>query len=165
MNCTYIIQSGKPCGRETNGSNRCSHHGGNIADEIIAREESRNYDLQRYRARLATKADAPNIKSLTEEIGILRLMIEARLNACADDNDLMMQSSAIALLINSTDKLISSSHKMDFINKNYVSKGELAQFATEVVTIVNTYVKDPDVLEAIANAIIAKLDEEEPEAF
>ena len=81
------------------GGKYCRCHGGNKEQESMTQESLRNYRLTKWHAKLGRHAESPGIKSLRDEIAILRMLLEERLNICEDANDLILQSHMISDLV------------------------------------------------------------------
>ena len=148
------------CNHKKNGlSNYCTHHGGTNDDTLKQVRAANVYKLQVFQARVDQFATDPNIKNLRGEIGILRLMIEARLNKCNDEYDLMLQSAAIATLITQANSLVSSCHRIETLTGQLLDKQSLAEFATQVVQIISDEV-EPEQADRIADLILQALPDE-----
>lgn len=148
------------CKHVKNGlANYCTHHGGVVADTHLQKKAATAYRLNIYQARVNELAVDPNIKNLRGEIGILRLMIEARLNNCKDDYDLMLQSAAIATLVTQANSLVTSCHRIETLTGQLLDKQSLSEFAIKVVEIITEEV-DPEKADAIADRIIRAMPSE-----
>lgn len=142
-------------------ANHCSHHGGVPSNSLLQKKAANSYRLSLFQARVNQHALDPNIKNLRGEIGILRLLIETKLNACKDDYDLMLQSAAIATLITQANALVTSCHRIETLTGQLLDKQSLAEFAVQVVEIITNEV-DPAQADNIAEKIIAAMPSEEP---
>ena len=143
-------------------SKNCAAHGGNF-DQIRARKaETRIYNLNKYRQRLTDHADNDNIKSLREEIGILRILIEEKINRCKDDFDLALQAGPISDLVMKTEKLVTSCNKSEMHLGSMLDKTQALQLGSEIVDIVAKALdgvdNKEDILEGIANDICNAVD-------
>lgn len=150
--------------RRENGEGRfeyCLAHGGNKQREAAQRAGLRNYRLTKWNARLQQFGDAPEIKSLRDEIGILRLLMEQRLEKCKDAQDLILQSAPISDLVMKIDKVVTSCHKLEGSMGQLLDKQAILQFAQQVIGIVGDEVQDEDQLARIANKIVEALGEPE----
>ena len=134
----------------------CSHHGGVKADVHLQVRAANSYRLDLFQARMDVHASDPNIKNLRGEIGILRMLIEARLNNCKDDYDLLLQSAAIATLVQQANALVSSCHRIETLTGQLLDKQSLAEFAVKVVQIIADTV-EPELADEIADKIIAQM--------
>ena len=118
------------------------------------REEQkiRLYNLTKHQAALERHAGHDRIKSLRDEIGILRLLLETKLNLCTTDMDLLAGSQAIGDLVIKVEKLVTSCHKMEELTGQVLDKAKLAQFADQVVAILSEHVPQDKL--AIIGALI-----------
>ena len=149
------------CGHIKHGlSDYCTHHGGVNDDSNKQVKAANTYRLSLFQARVDQFSSDPNIKNLRGEIGILRLLIETRLNNCKDDYDLMLQSAAIATLVTQANSLVSSCHRIETLTGHLLDKQALAEFAVKVVDIITNEV-EAEQADAIADKIIAAMPNEE----
>ena len=116
----------------------CPRHNHQAA-KLYENEKIRNYRLDQHRHRVNEFADNEQVKSLREEIGICRLLLETMFNRCKNDTELIMSSNKIQGLVGDIDKLVNSCHKLE------VSTGQLL---------------DVEVLKQISNAIVKIIAEE-----
>ena len=117
-------------------------------------DKGRNYALTKFRAEIQRKADSSEVKSLREEIGILRLMLETRINKVADEMDLILHSGPISDLVLKIEKLVASCHKLEGSMGQLLDKSAILQFAGNVINIISEHVEDTEAIEAIANGIL-----------
>jgi len=136
-------------------SNFCIVHGGNKAGERVALLELRNYRLTKYHARAHQMAESSDVKSLRDEIGILRMMLEERLNSIKSPMDVMIQSQPVSELIGKIEKVVLSCHKLEERTGQVLDKQALLQFASEVITVVSDTLGDSPDVEKIADGILA----------
>lgn len=132
----------------------CLAHGGNKQQAKVIKESARNYKLDKWRSRLNEKADAEGIKSLRDEIGILRIVLEERLNKCNDAHDLILQSGPISDMIMKIEKVVSSCHKLEGSMGQLLDKQAILQFASKVITILGNHIQDEQLLTLIADEIV-----------
>jgi hypothetical protein len=142
------------------GTSYCKYHAHPIRGANS--EEQRNYQLSRYRARVNSFADNPQVKSLREEIGILRLLLETTLNQCADASDLERRSHSISELVLRIEKLVKTCHQLETSTGRLLDRSQLLIVAEKIVTIVATHVKDPNTSERIADAVATLVLTHEP---
>lgn len=152
--CQHVIPSQGQCSlRAVPGCTNCAAHGGVSQNKKLVAGELRNYRLNKFRAEIAGKANNDHIKNLSEEIGILRQILEETINACADEYDLISKSTAISDMVVKIEKLVSSCARIDGALKKVLDEGAAMQFANEAVEIVARHVEDEDAREAIANEL------------
>jgi len=135
----------------------CKVHGGYSSEASENKENYRNYQLTKFQARLQRHATSPQIKNLRDEVGILRMMLEEKLNHCSDANDLIMQSGAISDLVLKIEKLVGSCHKLEGSMNQLLDKQAILQFASEVITEISTEIRDAVVLDRITGKLMAAI--------
>jgi hypothetical protein len=90
----------------------CQRHDGRGA---VAREADKTnmYRLQVWQARLSEFSEHDKIKSLRDEIGILRILLEETMNKCRDTTALLLYSNKISDLCLRIEKLVSSCNRLE----------------------------------------------------
>jgi len=137
------------------GSNYCIRHGGHNVAVAAKKAATRNYQLTRWKTRVHDLADNDSIKSLREEVGILRMVMETMLNHCEDATDILLYSARLADLTMKIDKLVNSCDKMESKMGLLLSKDSVLQLAGTFVEIINRYVEDPEVIDVISTEMVA----------
>ncbi len=142
------------CKCKRHGDSRfCLAHGGGSSQIAIEKEAASKYQIQTYQARLKLQSNHSGIKDLREEIGLLRMMIEARINACQSDTDLVIQSSAIAELVRKLDKQVNSCHRIESLTGELMDRQSLLEFASGIIDTVTKHC-DAETADTIAMSII-----------
>jgi len=134
----------------------CLAHGGNQHRAAQEKASLRNYKLTvaRWRRQLDEKADADGLKSLRDEIAILRICLEERLNICKDPMDLILQSAAISDLVMKIDRVVTSCHKLEGSMGHLLDKQAILQFAQLVIGIIGNVITEEAQLNTIAEEIL-----------
>jgi len=140
--------------KSVEGTERCPKHGGANIALSNEKQSIRTYRLSKFQARLEEFANDPNVKSLREEIGILRILMEEKFNSIATDLDLIAQAGGISDLCMKIEKLVSSCQRIEKSMGQYLDKNQVTQLGTETVQVIAENIKDPDVIEAITDGII-----------
>jgi hypothetical protein len=131
----------------------CSIHGGVMEHQKKEKESLNMYRLAKYGERVKELKDHGEIKGLRSEIGILRMVLEQRLNQCQDDQELMLSSNVIGDLVAKIEKLVTSCHKLEASMGQLLDRQQILQFAEVIITIIGNNVSDAALLEKIANEI------------
>lgn len=148
--CQGIVSGSRQCSRVRHDPSKfCLAHGGNNAETMAVKESARNYQLTRYKVRVDSLADSSVLKSLKEEIGILRMMLESRLNSCATDTDLFLFSDSISKMVTDIEKLVTSCHRLEEKTGSMVDKNKLLIICEIITGVIAEYVTDPDALNMI----------------
>jgi hypothetical protein len=148
--CEGVTGQGQCLFKRIGVSKFCPRHGGNNANQVSHGEKVRNYHLTRYRARVNQFADNPEVKSLREEIGILRLMLETVLEKCQDENDLLMFSNQIQELVMKINKVVESCHKLEQSTGVLLDKQTILVLCDGLVKVIADHVEDGDALDQIS---------------
>lgn len=96
----------------------------------------RNYRLTKWQARLSEKADAEGLKSLRDEVGILRICLEERLEQCKEPMDLILHSGPISDMVMKIERVVSSCHKLEGSMGQLLDKQAILQFAQVIIGII-----------------------------
>ena len=135
-------------------TNYCPRHGANKALIVQKTERLRNYRLAKWRNRVGEFADSPGIKSLRDEIGILRLTLETMLESCNDSMELILYSQRISDLVMKIEKLVVSCDKLENRMGMLLDKKTVLYLAQRYVEIINEHVEDVDTIDAISNEMV-----------
>lgn len=133
----------------------CNVHGGVKQEKKEIKDDAMNYRLSKYQGRLQRHAGSAKIKSLREEIGLLRMLLEERINRCTSDTDLLLQSQAISDLVLKIEKVVASCHRLEGSLGQTLDKQAILQFASEVITIIGVALEgEEDKITEIADGIM-----------
>jgi len=132
-------------------------HGGAAHAAMKDKAIIRNYRIAQYQARVDEKSGGSEIKSLRDEIAILRILVEERVNVCKDSHDLLMQSGPISDLIMKVDKVVNSCHRLETHLGVMLDKTQALQWASEIVEIIGRHVEDEEAVSEISNELFASL--------
>lgn len=151
------------------GSEYCSRHGGIRGIERAVKAENRMYKLGKWRAAVSRFQDHDQLKSLREEIGIMRMMIDEKLSLCQDAQDLLMASGPLGDMIAKVNKLVLDCNKIETHLAGVLDKTQALQLGQEMVEIIGRHLDmapdkdaiikklnadvDPDTLELVQNAL------------
>ena len=113
----------------------------------------RNFRLKQFQGRVGEFADSPEIKSLREEIGITRLVLEETINACQGPNDLLLSAGKIIDIVTRLDKLITSCHRIEKSSGTLLDRNACMMLCDRIVAIIGEHVDDPDALLTIGNEV------------
>lgn len=138
-------------------SQYCIQHAGSFAKKRESQEKVRNYRLTKWRVQVEEKADSSAIKNISEEIGILRQLMQERWNSLNDNTDLLIQSDKITELAMKIGTLVNQLQVMETKLGTMLHANQAIQFAAEILEVVGRHVDNAEAQEAIANEIEAAL--------
>jgi hypothetical protein len=137
LRCDFIINTGGQCAnRIVDGCTRCPMHGANKQKEAIENKSLRLYRLAKFQNRAEELTDHSKVKSLREEIAILRILLEEKINRCADEHDLLLQSGPISDLVMKIEKIVASCHRLESSLGGLLDKTKIKQIANEMMNSV-----------------------------
>lgn len=140
------------------GPKYCPRHGGASQrhDEIV--KEKRMYFAAQWKDRIKAQSDHPKIKTLGEEVGIIRMLLEAKLNSLKDDKELIMAASGIVSLTNSVKDLLKTWQHIEERSGQVLDRARLTVFISELLEILTRYISDPEILQMVGEDINESLD-------
>ena len=151
--CQQITRHGQCRNKKMPGILYCpGHAGGMIGNQ--KKQELKNYQLGKYQTRVQDMVNSPEIKSLREEVGIARMVLEGVLLRCTGDNDLLLHSNKISDLVTKIEKLVLSCHKLEQSNGFLLDKATVIKLAEGIVDVIGLYIKDEEAVEKVANGIL-----------
>jgi len=152
--CQHIIPTQGQCSlKACPDSKYCPAHGGNKGFQAKQTRELKNYRLNKFKTRVGELSDSAVILSLKEEIGILRLLLEEKINRCQDEHDIILMAGPLSDLIMKVEKVVTSCDRLESRLGNFLDKNAILQFAQTVVLIISKYVPNEDDLEKISSEI------------
>lgn len=174
--CQSLDSKGQCINKATEGGKYCMTHGGVQAAIAEARVEQRMYNAGKWRAAISKFQDHDKLKSLREEIGILRIMIDERLKLCHDPMDLMLYSGPLADMIVKVEKLVLSCNKIEMHLSGVLDHTQALQLAQEMVGIIGRHLDtivdkekilsvikdfDPDIIDSVSDVLADSKTKEE----
>lgn len=155
--CQGIVKSGQCPFKRVPPSKFCRMHGANHGLENAQKEEIRNYQLAKWQAKMIDKAENPKVKSLREEIGILRMTLETVIQRCKDDEELLMFSNKISDLVMKIEKVVASCHRLETSTGQLLDRTLALNFASQIVNIVSEIIPDPEIIDTISGRLLDAL--------
>lgn len=152
--CQTNISIGQCLNVAVPGGQNCMIHGGNKQLDALEKESTDMYRVDLFSRRISRHKNHDEVKSLTNEIGILRMLMEEKLRACESDTELMLQSSSISDLVMKIDKVVTSCHKLEKNLGQHLDKAVLMQFSSEIVGLIAETVTNKEEIQKVADGII-----------
>lgn len=156
--CTAVTHNGQCIYKRTPHSEFCPLHGGTRDEEKFQKYRLAKYRLTQYQGRVAEFANDDDIKSLREEIGILRMTLETLLNSLTDKNKLIIYIDKIQHLVGQIQKTVESAQRMEEKTNTLIDRKVVIVIADSMVNIISQYIKDPDELTMVAEKICASIE-------
>ncbi len=158
--CQYIIPTKGQCNNvSVEKSQYCPAHGGNRAFKTAKDQELRNYRLTKFKSRIQELGNSDQIINLRDEIGILRILIEEKINRCKNETDLLLISGPLSDLLMKSEKLVTSCNRLESKLGHLLDRTKVLQYAQVIIAIIGKHISDVDVLETISEEIFNALKE------
>ncbi len=125
-----------------------------VQEEQHLDKSLRNYHLAKWQHRINQFADNTEVKSLREEIGISRMILENILDRCQDSHDLFLYSSKIADHVSKIKEIVVACHRLEQSSGALLDKTTVLQIANTIIEILSRHLDSTDILETISNDII-----------
>lgn len=150
--CEHTTNNRQCDNRAEQNSRFCSRHS-NLQRYHAERISVRGYMLAKWMVRAADHADFAGIKDLKAEIGILRMLLETRLNKCKDEYDLAINANNLSDLIMKIQKLVQSAFKLDMHLGKTMDETQIMQIADSIVDVITRVVPDEELRRTLAQEI------------
>jgi len=115
------------------------------------------YRVEIWNRRLREFSESSVLKSLRDEIGVLRLLMEETLKKCHDATDLFMYSARIQSIANDIQRLVTACDKLEKSTGEMMDKPTAIKFAGRLIEIVSRNITDMDALDAISVEILEEI--------
>lgn len=146
--CQGIFAEGQCKHKAEEESNFCAMHGGKKSQESIDNTEMRNYRLTKFKSRVTELSNNANLASLRDEVAILRMMIEEKVNACDDKHQLLLVSGPLSDLIMKCAALVEKCNRLENKLGNFLDRNKITQFAQICVDIISQFVPEENLEQA-----------------
>lgn len=151
--CAYSGPNGECPFKRIEGTKYCGRHGAGFQLTQQAKEDTRLYLVARWQEQIGQKVEHPKSKTLGEEVGIIRMLIQQRLEACKDESDLLMSSHSITQMLTTAEKLVASHHKIEKERALLLDPDRAFKLANDIVGVITTYIDDLDILKLITDDV------------
>lgn len=154
MQCEHTTDAGQ-CNNDTlDGSKFCAKHCRN--PQMVAK---RQYMLNKskYRERYSDFADSSDLRTLRDEIAILRMVMEERLNMVTNDAEMLASCGQIASLAVTIERLVKSCNNLETRLGTLLSKPTLLAVASDMVQILLHELVDVPGYEDLVNRISERI--------
>ena len=154
--CKHSLPHEQCWNEAESGCDNCLVHGGRSKAEA---QDTRLYHLAEVdnRTRLAELSSHERIKSLREEIGLVRILIEKRMNMIRNETDLVSACGPINSMLLTLEKLIKSCHTLEQSLGELLSKNSVVRLGQSICEIVIEELQGIEGHEEIIDRIVGRL--------
>lgn len=154
--CQGATANGQCVHKSEEHSHFCAMHGGKKGKEAKDKEGMRNYRLTKFKSRVTELSNNANLASLRDEVAILRMIIEEKVNACNDTHQLLLVSGPLSDLVMKCGALVEKCNRLENRLGNFLDRNKITQFAEICIEIIARCVPEENmeqVSEEIFNAL------------
>lgn len=154
--CQGIAASGQCMNRIVPGTQYCPVHGGVRQQVVQERRTIYEINSARMRARLQSKTSGPDVLTLHDEVGVLRILLEDHLNTIQDGDihDMIAKSGPISDLVAKIERAVVSCSKLELTRGQTLGRKQLAQFASSIAAAAAEQIGDPVRIKAFMDKVI-----------
>lgn len=135
----------------------CTKHGATREELKLKRQIMRQYNVAKWQSRIEHFSDHDSVKTLRDEIGIIRMLLETIMNQCHSDMELLLFSSKISDLVSRIESLVRNCHRLESQMGQLLDKAAALQLSGEIVEIIGMHIDDEEVIKSISADIAAAL--------
>lgn len=150
--CQELAGNGQCIHRSIEGTDRCPMHTRTTA-VALKRQAAMQYNVTRWKSRIDHFSGHESVKSLREEVGVLRLLMETTLNKCETDMDLILYSNHLSGMALKIKEAVMACHKLESAMGMLLDRAAVMALTGEMVDIIGKYVKDESVISNIIRDI------------
>jgi len=152
--CQSVLMNQQCMWKAVAGTIYCPRHGGTKPGVAQAKENFRNLKLVQWGERVKEFGENPEVKSLRDEIGVLRLILENIVNKCTNTNELIFHNGKISELIMKIEKIVTSAHKLETSMGMMLDKTSIIKIAQGIAEIISAHIEDADTLDLVNTQIV-----------
>lgn len=140
------------------GPKYCPRHSGTQQTTESKTATTRIYLSALWKDKIGQQADHPKYKSLREEMGILRMTLDRKLDSCTDNTELLMYAGAITEMVREIGSLAKTAHAIEKDMGHLLDKPQAEAWIQELLGIISMYITDPATLQILAEDMILSLE-------
>lgn len=148
--CQAITSAGQCRRLSISGAHLCAYHNGNVIARANQSKEMYRFQVAKAQANYKDYLSNPNWRRVQDELSVLRVLLQEKLEACDTGYKLAISSPHISDLVVKINNLILSATRLEREMKTLLAKEEILEIASRLVAIISEYVNDPKVLDEIA---------------
>lgn len=154
MRCEHTSKSGQCYHTAVEGSKFCADH---CRDPQAG--SKRQYMLNKaiYQQRYSAFAESDDLRTLKDEIAILRMVMQERLNMIGSDSEMLASCGQIASLAVTIERLVKSCHTLESRLGSLLAKPTLLGIANDMVQILLQELADQPNYEVLVDKISERI--------
>lgn len=145
--CWYKAVPGMKC---------CPRHGRLSHSKYSIKGRKMLYRLGKWQERVSEFANSSELKKLNQEIGIIRMTLEEIMTSAKDSYTLTLSAGRISHLVKCISELVLRTHQLEIHSGMHLNSEQLLAIAERWASIVQRYVQDEKIIDAIARDFAAE---------
>lgn len=150
----------------------CEAHGGAKEAKKAQKTRQFEYNLMCWQNRVSDFAVSPTIKSIRQELGVLRLLLEQRMQACRTSVELLTFTGPVRELVEQIRKTVETCERIEKSQNQLLDKSQIIYLAQQVLEVLVRNMESLDAtpedkaefLETVSHDIVKLVEAEDDEA-
>jgi hypothetical protein len=154
MRCEHTSSTGQCNSNAVEGGRFCPTHS---RDPQVGLKRQYMLNKAKYRQRYSEFAESDDLRTLKDEISILRMVMEERLNMIGNDSDMLAACGQITSLAVTIERLVKSCHTLESRLGSLLAKPTLLGIANDIVQILLQELESQPDYELLVDRISEKI--------
>jgi hypothetical protein len=154
MRCEHTSSTGQCNSNAVEGGRFCPTHS---RDPQAGLKRQYMLNKAKYRQRYSEFAESDDLRTLKDEISILRMVMEERLNMIGNDSDMLAACGQITSLAVTIERLVKSCHTLESRLGSLLAKPTLLGIANDIVQILLQELESQPDYELLVDRISEKI--------
>lgn len=120
-------------------------------------QSARQYKIEKYQNRIKDFRDNPDIKSLRDEIAILRILVEERMNSIKDEFSMIAAAGPIAELISKIERTVRTCQAIEEKTGITLDRSQVMQIGDQLIGILIDAISSLNLPEDVTSSLLAKV--------
>lgn len=125
-------------------------------------KELHMYMLGQWQARTQELANHDDLRTVNQELGLLRMLLERIVNMCSSDNDIEIRSSKIESLVTRIEHMVVTCNNLEMKTGKVLDKSALLRIAGSIIDIITKHIPDQELCGKIGDEIVERILIEQP---
>lgn len=137
----------------------CVMHGGQQAALRKFNDDNRTYKIEKYKDRIVDLVNNPKVKSLREEIALLRILVEERFNAIKPDDPFSMiaASGPISEMISKIERVVRTCQDIEEKTGATLDRQQVLQLGDNVINVIFKHIEALPLAENIISDLLSNI--------
>lgn len=155
--CKGPARHGQCWNKAVGSGNYCEFHGGSAILKSDKAKETRQYQIEHaaFRNRHDELVGNSKLLDMAEELGLLKLLIEGKINQCRGDlGALVMSAGPLGDLITKVERITTAIIKVQKHTNENLGEKQVMELALKTIDVIKRHILDPAIIELIADELM-----------